>query len=203
MRRTSRATTASSPTRTASRSSSPRRCGRCIKRRHPRIIVSTYQAASGAGAAAMEELRDQARDYAAGGNHAEGLPAPDRLQRLLAQHQGGRNGYNEEENKVMEETRKIFRDAAICRRADLHPRARSARTLRGDQRSNSTSRCRPRRRARSCALRRASAGRRHGAQSLPDAASKPAATYDVHVGRIRRDLSDPNGLRCSWPATSC
>src|SRR3954470_7343579 len=31
-----------------------------------RIVVSTYQSASGAGAAAMQELEDQARDFSAG-----------------------------------------------------------------------------------------------------------------------------------------
>jgi aspartate-semialdehyde dehydrogenase len=38
-----------------------------------RMIVSTYQAASGAGAAAMEELKDQTRDV------LEGKPAQPKI----------------------------------------------------------------------------------------------------------------------------
>jgi aspartate-semialdehyde dehydrogenase len=87
-----------------------------IHRRNPvrRMIVSTYQAASGAGAKAMEELRNQA------GEVLSGKPAT----RKVFQHQIAfnlfshnsriaENGYNEEENKMTQETWKIFQDVTI------------------------------------------------------------------------------------------
>ncbi len=47
-----------------------------------RLVISTYQAVSGTGKAAIDELREQARAVLAGEQPvAERLPAPDRLQR--------------------------------------------------------------------------------------------------------------------------
>ncbi len=95
-----------------------------------RIIVSTYQAASGAGAAAMEELRTQSADVLAGmgGQTAEqevaqrsSSPRATALEQChrvfphpiafnLFSHDTpiGPDGYNTEERKMIEETRKIF-----------------------------------------------------------------------------------------------
>jgi aspartate-semialdehyde dehydrogenase len=79
--------------------------------RHPveRIVVSTYQAASGAGSAAMRELESQTRDI------LDGRPVTPRV----LPHQAAFNlfshdseidasGYNAEERKMVHETRKIF-----------------------------------------------------------------------------------------------
>ena len=95
-----------------------------------RIIVSTYQAVSGAGAAGLHELEQQTKAHAAG----------ERIQRSLFPHQIvhnlfshntkiAANGYNEEENKMVNETRKIFGDekimiTATCVRVPI-PRAHS------------------------------------------------------------------------------
>jgi aspartate-semialdehyde dehydrogenase len=80
------------------------------KRRIKRIVMSTYQAASGAGAAAMEELSESTRAY------LEGRPfQPKVLPHPYAFNVFSHNtrvdpetGYNEEETKVMQECRKIF-----------------------------------------------------------------------------------------------
>jgi aspartate-semialdehyde dehydrogenase len=80
------------------------------KTRIKRIVMSTYQAASGAGAAAMEELSESTRAY------LEGRPfTPKVLPHPYAFNVFSHNtkvdpetGYNEEETKVMQETRKIF-----------------------------------------------------------------------------------------------
>jgi len=80
------------------------------KRRIRRIVMSTYQAASGAGAAAMEELSESTRAY------LEGRPfQPKVLPHPYAFNVFSHNtrvdpetGYNEEETKVMQECRKIF-----------------------------------------------------------------------------------------------
>ncbi|HYV67502.1 MAG TPA: Asd/ArgC dimerization domain-containing protein, partial [Myxococcales bacterium] len=74
-----------------------------------RIVVSTYQSASGAGAAAMQELEDQARDFAAGKEIKRSV-FPHQIAFNVFSHNTkvAENGYNEEENKVVEETRKMF-----------------------------------------------------------------------------------------------
>ena len=73
--------------------SSPPRCGLSISPAGIRkIVVSTYQSASGAGAAAMRELEDQVHQYADGSSDASGLPASDRRCNLFSRHQRGREG---------------------------------------------------------------------------------------------------------------
>ncbi len=74
-----------------------------------RMVVSTYQAASGAGMAAMLELEQQAKQV------LDDQPVTcDALAYQLAfncychDSQTGPNGYNEEEMKMVHETRKIF-----------------------------------------------------------------------------------------------
>jgi aspartate-semialdehyde dehydrogenase len=80
-----------------------------------RLIVATYQAASGAGAAAMEELRESTRAYLEGRPYAPRvLPHPYAFN--LFSHNARvdpATGYNDEETKVSQETAKIFGDSAI------------------------------------------------------------------------------------------
>jgi len=80
-----------------------------------RMIVSTYQAASGAGAAAMEELRESTRASLEGREYKNTvLPHPYAFN--LFSHNSkidSSNGYNEEEIKVMRETHKIYGDSSI------------------------------------------------------------------------------------------
>jgi aspartate-semialdehyde dehydrogenase len=80
-----------------------------------RMIVATYQAASGAGAAAMEELRESTRAYLDGRDY-ENTVLPHPYAFNLFSHNSKidpSNGYNEEEIKVMRETHKIFGDSSI------------------------------------------------------------------------------------------
>ncbi|HEY7890498.1 MAG TPA: aspartate-semialdehyde dehydrogenase [Steroidobacteraceae bacterium] len=80
-----------------------------------RLIVSTYQAASGAGAAAMEELRESTRAYLEGRPYENKvLPHPYAFN--LFSHNAKvdpESGYNEEETKVIRETHKIYGDNSI------------------------------------------------------------------------------------------
>jgi len=80
-----------------------------------RMIVATYQAASGAGAAAMEELRESTRAHLDGREYKNTvLPHPYAFN--LFSHNSRidpSNGYNEEEIKVMRETHKIYGDSSI------------------------------------------------------------------------------------------
>jgi aspartate-semialdehyde dehydrogenase len=74
-----------------------------------RVVVSTYQSASGAGARAMTEAQTQARDILDGKQpQAEVLPYP--IAFNLFPHNSPLNaqGYCEEEMKMVNETRKIF-----------------------------------------------------------------------------------------------
>jgi len=79
--------------------------------RHPvqRIVVSTYQAASGAGRRAMLELEGQTRDVL-GGKPAKPDVFPVRCAFNLFSHNTpiDAQGYNTEEIKMVQETRKIF-----------------------------------------------------------------------------------------------
>ncbi|MDE2447530.1 MAG: aspartate-semialdehyde dehydrogenase, partial [Gammaproteobacteria bacterium] len=80
-----------------------------------RMIVATYQAASGAGAAAMEELRESTRAHLEGRVYQNTvLPHPYAFN--LFSHNSKidpASGYNEEETKVIRETHKIFGDDSI------------------------------------------------------------------------------------------
>jgi aspartate-semialdehyde dehydrogenase len=95
-----------------------------------RIIVSTYQAVSGAGAQGLHELEQQIRAYASG-SPIERTLFPHQIVHNLFSHNTkiAENGYNEEENKMVNETRKIFADerimvSATCVRVPI-PRAHS------------------------------------------------------------------------------
>src|SRR5581483_4676844 len=95
-----------------------------------RIIVSTYQAVSGAGAQGLYELEQQIRQYASGAAITKNL-FPNQIVNNLFSHNTkiSDNGYNEEENKMVNETRKIFADpkilvSATCVRVPI-PRAHS------------------------------------------------------------------------------
>src|SRR5436305_2777633 len=79
-----------------------------------RIIVSTYQAVSGAGAQGLYDLEQQMKAHAAGTPITKHL-FPHQIVNNLFSHNTKINetGYNEEENKMVNETRKIFGDAKI------------------------------------------------------------------------------------------
>ena len=95
-----------------------------------RIVVSTYQAVSGAGAWGLYELDAQIKAYARGEAVAK-EKFPHQIVNNLFCHNSkvAENGYNEEENKMVNETRKIFGDpkimvTATCVRVPV-PRAHS------------------------------------------------------------------------------
>jgi aspartate-semialdehyde dehydrogenase len=81
-----------------------------------RVILSTYQAASGAGAAAMQELVDSTRACLDGQTYQPRV-LPHSYAFNLFNHDSAvdpATGYNGEETKVMQETRKIFEDDGIA-----------------------------------------------------------------------------------------
>ena len=79
-----------------------------------RIVVSTYQAVSGSGTKAIEELRQQVVAYANGhGSMQEVYPYQIAFNCLPHIDSFLDNGYTKEEMKMVNETRKIFEDDSI------------------------------------------------------------------------------------------
>ncbi len=159
-----------------------------------RIIVSTYQSASGAGAQAMAELETQARAFAKGESLKKEI-FPHQIAFNVFSHNTAiaENGYNEEENKVIEETRKIFHEpklpiVATCIRVPVL-RAHSESIVIETRRKLSPEEARE-------ILSKAPGvkvvdSREKNHFPMPLEAS---GQYDVLVGRIRQDLSHPHGL---------
>ncbi len=80
-----------------------------------RLVVSTYQAASGAGAAAMAELENQARQWANGEPITSEIFKRQYIWNLFSHNSkiDVATGYNEEETKMLKETHKIFGDSSL------------------------------------------------------------------------------------------
>lgn len=159
-----------------------------------RIVVSTYQSASGAGAAAMQELEDQAREFA-GGKPVTHSVFPHQIAFNVFSHNTkvAENGYNEEENKVVEETRKMFHAPDL----PIVPTCIRVPVLRAHSESIVLDLNAPM----SPEEARTILSRAPGVKIVDDAASnhfpmplEASGDLDVHVGRIRRDMSNPNGL---------
>ena len=159
-----------------------------------KVVVSTYQSVSGAGQKGIDELDEQSRALF---NLAEIIPKkfPHRIAFNLVPEIGspGPNGYTEEEMKMVNETRKILgladlRVSATCVRVPVfycHSEAANL-TFRDELTPE---------RAREI-LRQAP-----GVKVVDDLAQHlypmpllGAGDDDTLVGRIRTDLSGPNGL---------
>jgi aspartate-semialdehyde dehydrogenase len=164
------------------------------KNRIKRVILSTYQAASGAGAAAMEELAESTRAYLRGQPYQpKVLPHPYAFN--LFNHNTAidpETGYNDEETKVIKETKKIFEDDSIavgvtCVRVPV---------LRAHSESITFECEKPITESDVRAILSDAPGvrivddREKNYFPMPIDAS---GQDDVLVGRIRKDLSDPSG----------
>jgi aspartate-semialdehyde dehydrogenase len=78
-----------------------------------RIVVSTYQAASGAGAHLLHELQEETKAYLAHLPYQGSLPFPYAFNLYPHNSSLNENGYVEEELKMLFETRKILEDETI------------------------------------------------------------------------------------------
>ncbi len=164
------------------------------RNRIKRMILSTYQAASGAGAAAMEELVESTR-ASLNGEAWQPRVFPHPCAFNLFSHNTAidpATGYNEEETKVIRETRKIFEDDRIavgvtCVRVPV---------LRAHSESITFECEHPITEHEVRAILSNAPGvrivddRTRNYFPMPVDAS---GQDDVLVGRIRRDLSDPSG----------
>ncbi len=80
-----------------------------------RVIVSTYQSASGAGARAMEELKNLSQEVLNGGSPiSDVLPYSLAFNLFLHNSPLQENNYCEEEMKMVNETRKILGFSKLC-----------------------------------------------------------------------------------------
>ena len=159
-----------------------------------RLIAATYQAASGAGWAAMEELRESTRAYLNGEKYHNTV-LPHSYAFNLFSHNSKidpANGYNEEELKMVKETHKIFADdsirvSATCVRVPVLRAHCEALTVECE---------RPITPAEVRGLLAVAPGIKivddieRNYFPMPDDAS---GNDDILVGRIRSDLSDPSG----------
>jgi aspartate-semialdehyde dehydrogenase len=164
------------------------------RRRIRRVVVSTYQSASGAGARAMEELRRLSRTVLDGGTPvSEVLPHSLAFNLFLHNSPLQPNGYCEEELKMLNETRRIMnlpdlRLSATCVRVPVLRAHSEAVNIEFEQPF-------PVEEAR--ALLAAAPG----VELIEDFEANrfPMPTDvtgrdPVAVGRIRQDLSEPNAL---------
>src|SRR5574344_18667 len=158
-----------------------------------RVHVATYQAASGAGAAAMDELYEQYRQVLAGESVTVEKFAYQLAFNLIPQIDVFTdNGYTKEEMKMFNETRKIMHSdvkvSAMCVRVPVM-RAHSESVWVETEQPITVE-----------AARKAFASA-EGVVLMDEPEKRvypmplPLAGVDaVYVGRIRQDLSDPNGL---------
>ncbi len=161
-----------------------------------RLVVSTYQAASGAGAAAMAELEQQTREVLAGDEPTCDI-FPQQYAFNLFSHNSPlkENGYNEEELKMVHETHKIWGQAEDTKTAITATCIRVP-VMRAHAESINLTLERP--------LTEEQAGKlladAPGVSLIDDRAGNRFPTPldashvdDVFVGRIRHDLSQPGG----------
>jgi len=159
-----------------------------------RLIAATYQAASGAGAAAMEELTESTRAYLANQPYQNTvLPHPYAFN--LFSHNtriDPETGYNEEETKMARETQKIFGDteirvSATCVRVPVLRAHSEALTIECE---------RPITAREVTALLSAAPGVKIVDDPEKNYFPMPrdaSGNDDILVGRIRQDSSDPSG----------
>jgi len=159
-----------------------------------KIVVSTYQAASGAGAAAMQELEDQVHQYAEGKEITHSV-FPHQIAFNLFSHNTkmAENGYNEEENKVIEEMRKMFHAPEL----PILPTCIRVPVLRAHAESVALELEAPMSPEEAREILRRSPGIKIVDDPKANHFPMPleaSGDLDVHVGRIRRDPTNPNGL---------
>lgn len=160
-----------------------------------RLIMSSYQSASGAGALAMQELVEQSQVVLAGGK-AEPKEFPHQCAFNVFSHNTpiDDTGYNEEERKVIAESRKIMGDPELrvnvtCVRVPVLRAHSESITVEFLGKAPAVEDVR-------AVLSKAPGvkvvdDRETNTFPMPAVAS---GTDDVYVGRIRQDLSSPNAI---------
>jgi aspartate-semialdehyde dehydrogenase len=158
-----------------------------------KVHVSTYQSASGAGAMGMAELEEQAMQYAGGEEIGVSKFAYQLLFNVIPHIDVFQdNGYTKEEMKMFYESRKIMHSDIMV----------SATTVRVPvMRAHSEAVWAETEEPVSPDAFRAECSKMKGITVIDEVASKKypmplfvAGKDDVFVGRIRKDLANPNGI---------
>lgn len=160
-----------------------------------RINVATYQAVSGSGKSAIEELERQSRDHFEGREPAcEAYPKPIAFNCLPHIDDFQDNGYTREEMKMVWETRKILEDDAV----GVNPTAVRVPVFYGHSEAVHLELRERLTAARARELLAAFPGIEvlddRAAGGYPTAVTEAAGQDPVYVGRIREDLTHPRGL---------
>lgn len=162
-----------------------------------RVVVCTYQSSSGKGATGLTDFDAQLKAFAAG----QPVPAPTAHRAQLANNvitldwTLDPNGFTEEENKVVNETKKILGDASIgvaptCVRVPVRIAHSLAITVEFEQPV-------------SVADAKAALAKAPGVVLMDETKGEfPQPLYaadhdETFVGRVRQDPSNPNAL-CLW-----
>ena len=159
-----------------------------------RVVVDTFQSVTGTGSAALEEMRSQSSEVLAG-KKAKAKEYPHQIAFNVLPHIEPflENGYTNEEMKMLNETRKILHDpevmvSATCVRVPVAVSHSEAIHLEFDKPVDPET-------------VRDILGAQPGIRVVDDPFSnvypmpiEAAGTDDVLVGRIRRDISNPNGI---------
>ncbi len=159
-----------------------------------RIVVSTYQAASGAGAKAMAELEEQTAAILKGAKNVKAEALPQRIAFNLFPHVDAflDNGYTKEEMKFVNEARKIMHApnlmvSATCVRVPVYRAHSEAINLEFEKPMTPQQ-------------AREILSNAKGVRVVDDTASKKypmpidaSGEYDCLVGRIRQDCSRTDG----------
>lgn len=163
-----------------------------------RIIVSTYQAVSGAGKEGMAALEQEAKEYAAGGKDpkfltASAFPYPIAFNCIPQIDSFLEDGYTKEEMKMVNETRKMFHDDTIA----INATTVRVPVFRSHSESITIETEKPLSPERARELLSSAPG--VVLQDVPEKQEYPmpiysAGTNEVYVGRIRKDISSANGL---------
>lgn len=159
------------------------------------IVVSTYQATSGKGHAAVEELEAQLHELAQGKPATVKVFPAQMALNVLCDWKAGPDGYSEEELKMVNETRKIMGDESI----GVTPTCIRVPVVTGHSESVHVQFHKPLTAARARALLEHAPG----VELVGDAEYQPgkepqplfaANTDPVYVGRVRDDLAVPGAI---------
>jgi aspartate-semialdehyde dehydrogenase len=158
------------------------------------IVVSTYQATSGKGQAASDELMAQIADVAAGKVPASKVFPGQMALNVLCDWKPGTDGYSEEELKMVNETRKILGDESI----GVTPTCVRVPVVRAHSEAVHVQFKQPMTAKRAIELLRGANGvelvegeYRPGGEPQP---LRAAGTDPVYVGRVRDDLAVPGAI---------
>lgn len=157
-----------------------------------RVVCCTYQAASGAGARAMQELREETEAVLRGEEYTNTV-IPFQYAFNLFPHNSGMedDGYCEEEKKMILETRKIFHDDsmrihATCVRVPVLRAHSEAVNIEFERKTSADEIYDILKQAPGVEIRE---DREQNRWAMP---AEMSGTYPVAVGRVRKDISRDN-----------